>query len=98
MQTLIIIIIYFEKTSAFFHAKVGRLPQEKQPIFGDTLKVLTRPLADQSPSGSCLSMGIGANFGDQISGIKQLRIREEMLENLATSSAVIEFPPPYSGS
>ena len=38
------------------------VPQGKQPTFSDTLQELTQPLVDQSPSGSCLTMGIGASF------------------------------------
>ena len=36
------------------------MPQLKQPTFGVTLQEQTRPLVDQSPSGSCLSKGIRA--------------------------------------
>ena len=38
---------------------MGRLPLGKQPTFGDTLQELTWPLVNQSPSSSCLSVGIG---------------------------------------
>ena len=34
----------------------------KQPAFDDTLQELTQPLVDQSPSGSCLSMGFWVRF------------------------------------
>ena len=50
------------KMSAFFHAKIGLevrpRGQDKQTSFGDTLQELTRPLVDQSPSGSCPSVGV----------------------------------------
>ena len=91
---------------AFFHTKLGLyvfprvvcLPQGKQPTFGNTLHKLTLPLLDQSPSGSCLFMGIGVGFWwpDALLGVVQLRIRGETLGfgNLF-SSIVVEFPIPY---
>ena len=63
---------------------MGRLPLGKQPTFGDTLQELTWPLVDQSPSGSCLSVGIGA-----FSSIRCGSGRRWW--NLETSLGVVEF-------
>ena len=56
--------LFILKISAFFQdiTRIGRLPQGKQPTFSDTLLHLSWLLVDQSSSGSCLSMGIGASF------------------------------------
>ena len=52
------------KMPAFFRAKLEAnvCPRVNNQLFGDTLQELTRPLADQSPSDSCLSMNVGASF------------------------------------
>ena len=58
MLIIIITIIYFENVGSLPRwAEAGRSPQGKQVTFDDTFQELTPPLVDQSPSGSCLSMG-----------------------------------------
>ena len=96
-QHIIITTFYLENISFLPRwARVGRSPQGQQLTFGDTSQELTQPLVDQSPSGSHLFMDIGASFwwllpfvASTSCGLGKRRW------NLKTSSAVVEFLPPY---
>ena len=64
---IIIITIYFKNVEFLQrYARVGSMPQGKQPTFSDTLQELTQPLMNQSPSDNCPFMGMGMvkSFGD----------------------------------
>ena len=93
---IIIIILYFENVT-FFHAlKLGSdvCPRVDNQTSGNTSQDLTRPLVEKSPSASYPPMGIGASFWWRDALPHQLGLGKRHW-NLETSSAVVEFPPPY---
>ena len=74
-------------------------PRVDNQTSGDTLQDLTRQLVEKLPSASYPPMDIGASFWwrNALPHFNQLGLGKRHW-NLETSSAVVEYPPPYHQS
>ena len=93
---MIIIIIFYFKNVAFFHAKLGSdvCPRVENQTSGDTLQDLTRP-----PSGK-IAISLLSTYGvfkaSSVAGYPYTSTSSDKGRDTGIwKPAVIEFPPPY---
>ena len=92
---IFIIIIFYFKNAAFFHAKPGDSR--------DTLQDLTQPLVENSPSVSYPPMGVGHCWSEfLVAGCSSTPTSSDQGRDtgicMDTSSAVVEFLPRYQAN